>query len=71
MAKQEEKQFKYDVSIWDYEYDEYEKEWKWTIEGNKIKRTDIEKAANFQDATQKQKWNRDVQIQNLEYKTSV
>ena len=71
MAKQEEKQFKYDVSIWDHEYEEYEKEWKWTIDGNKIKRTDLEKAANFQDATQKQKWNRDVQIQTLEYKTSV
>ena len=32
MAKQEEKQFKYDVSIWDHEYEEYEKEWKWTID---------------------------------------
>ena len=68
---QADKQHKYDISIWDHEYEEYENEWKWTIDGNKIKRTDLEKAANFQDATRKQKWNRDVQIQNLEYKTSV
>lgn len=65
--KAAEKRFKYDVSVWDYNFDEANRDYDFQVEGNKINRTNIENNNRYSEQTALRDYQYNLAIRNFDY----
>lgn len=61
------RQFKYDVAVWDYNFDEANRDFDWRIGENQVNRQNIENNAQFSDQTALRDYKDKLAIRDFDY----
>ena len=65
------KQFKYDKSVWDYNFDEANRDVSWRIGENQVNRQNIENNAQYQDQTAQRDYQNTLAIRDFDYSNQM
>jgi hypothetical protein len=64
-------QFAYDTSVYNYQWDETQRDYDWRLQENQVNRRNIEKNAQYQDATAQRQYQYDLAIRDFDYGNQV
>jgi hypothetical protein len=65
------KKFKYDVKVWDYQFDEANRDYDFQVAGNQIARTNIDNNAVYQEQTALRQYQNELAIRDFDYGNQV